>query len=67
MEDFGSITSKEAFDDLGVAHLPRRILDLKEKGHKIKDEYESGKNRYNEPCSYKRYSLVKEEEEGRSA
>ena len=34
-----SITMLEAIRKYGVAHLPRRILDLKEAGHTITDEW----------------------------
>ncbi|MCL2220977.1 MAG: helix-turn-helix domain-containing protein [Oscillospiraceae bacterium] len=63
MNDFGSISSFEAFSELGVAHLPRRILDLKERGHTIKDEWDKSKNRYGESVSFKRYSLVEVQSE----
>ena len=33
------ITFFEAVADFGVTHLPRRILDLKEAGHPIEDEW----------------------------
>ena len=55
MEDFGSITSAQAFYDLGVACLPRRISDLKEQGIKIESETKTAKNRYGEPTHFSVY------------
>lgn len=57
MQRFGSITSAEAVMDLGVYRLAARISDLRGEGHKISDRMESGKNRFGEKTSYKRYSL----------
>ena len=34
-----SLTGLEALELCGTMHLPRRILDLKEMGHDIKDEW----------------------------
>lgn len=50
-----SITFFEAVERFGVMHLPRRILDLKEAGHKIVDEWEEGA----EGKRYKRWRLGK--------
>ena len=36
-----SITFWDAVQDFGVMHLPRRILDLKEAGHNVIDEWET--------------------------
>lgn len=57
MKRFGSITAAEAVMDLGVYRLSARIADLKHDGHHIKDAMESGRNRFGEKTSYKRYSL----------
>ena len=57
MQRFGSITSAEAVMDLGVYRLAARVSDLRKEGHKISDRMESGKNRFGEKTSYKRYSL----------
>ena len=55
MEDFGSITSAQAFYDLGVACLPRRISDLKQMGIEITSETKTDKNRYGDPTHYSVY------------
>lgn len=64
MNDFGSITTLQAFNDLGCTRLASRITDLRQKGIEIKSEYVSGKNRYGEKVSYKKYSLNEEREVG---
>ena len=63
MERFGSITQLEAIADLGVMRLASRISDLKKLGVPIKSETVAVKNRFEEDCYIKRYSLVKEESE----
>lgn len=39
-----SITFLEALERFGCMHLPRRILDLKEAGHAINDQWEKAPN-----------------------
>lgn len=55
--EFGSITQLEALKDLGVMRLASRISDLKKQGYPITSKIEAVKNRYNENCYIKRYSL----------
>ena len=57
INDFGSITSLQAMQDLGVMRLASRITDLKQAGYEIDSEYVHSKNRYGEPMKYKRYFL----------
>lgn len=57
MRDFGSISPVEAMQDLGCMRLGARIFDLKQAGHAIRREMETGKNRYGETTSYARYRL----------
>uniref|UniRef100_UPI0040253FDD helix-turn-helix domain-containing protein n=1 Tax=Eubacterium sp. TaxID=142586 RepID=UPI0040253FDD len=59
INDFGSITSMEAMQDLGCMRLASRICDLKRRGYKIVSKTEIGKNRYGEPITYSRYFLEK--------
>ena len=54
---FGSITTIEAFTDLGITRLASRIHDLTEDGYDIERQTESGKNRFGEKVHYTRYSL----------
>ena len=61
MEKHGSITQMQAFMDLGVMRLASRISDLKKMGYPITSEIEAVKNRYEETCYIKRYSLQRGE------
>ena len=57
INEFGSITQYEAFQDIGVSRLAARIADLKKAGFPITSTHETVKNRYGEPCHVKRYRL----------
>lgn len=58
MREFGSITSKDAFVDLGIMDLPKRISELRQSGVEIDGTSESAKNRYGANVTYMRYSLA---------
>lgn len=58
IRDYGSITSFEAYKDLGITQLATRIKELKEEGYEFKTEWINSKNKYGEPISFKRYFLV---------
>lgn len=62
MNQFGSISTLEAFKDLGVARLASRIHDLKCMGYNIESEIKSSKNRYGEVTHFKVYRLAEEKE-----
>ena len=55
---FGSISSWEAYADLGITQLGARIDQLKKEGYNFKTEWESSKNRYGDKTDYKRYYLI---------
>lgn len=57
IDKFGSITQLEAMQDLGIMRLASRISDLKRLGYPIVSKTESVKNRFEETCRIKRYSL----------
>lgn len=57
IKEFGSITSLDAYRDLGITQLGARIDGLKKDGYIFKTEWESGKNRYGDKIDYKRYYL----------
>lgn len=57
MEDFGTITTLDAFLDLGVCRLASRICELRKQGYVIKDVKECVLNRYGEKCYIKRYYI----------
>lgn len=58
IDEFGSITQFEALRDLGVMRLASRISDLKKMGYPIKGEIVAVKNRFDEDCYIKKYSLA---------
>lgn len=63
MEQFGGITSLEAFQDLGITRLAAVIFDLKKNGVPIKTDRVSSTNRYGEQVSFARYSIITNEED----
>lgn len=58
IREFGSISSWEAYADLGITQFATRVKELKEEGYNFKTEWEHRKNRYKEPVCFKRYYLV---------
>lgn len=62
MHQFGSISTLEAFRDLGVARLASRIHDLKGMGYNIVSETKSSRNRFGEKTYFKVYRLAEEKE-----
>lgn len=54
IKDFGSITRLEAFADLGIGNFGARYSEMKGI-YPLKSKWETGKNRYGESVSYKRY------------
>lgn len=58
IREFGSISSWEAYKELGITQLGARIDNLKKEGYQFRTEWESSTNRYNEKVEYKRYYLV---------
>ena len=57
MVTFGSITSLEAFTDLGNSRLSATIFNLKKKGVVIGDEIVTVTNRFKEKRHVKRYHI----------
>ena len=57
IREFGSITTMEAFTDLGITRLASRIHDLQREGFSIDREIVKGKNRYGESIHYMKYSF----------
>ena len=58
MNAFGSISSMEAFQDLGVTRLAAVIFELKRKGIAIRSVTEARQNRFGEVKHFARYSVV---------
>lgn len=60
---FGGITQAEAIQDYGIMRLASRVSEMRKKGTPIVYKWEYGKNRFNEPCKWKRYYLAEENAE----
>ena len=58
IRDFGSITNRDASFDLGILNFGARISDLRRQGIHLKATPEKSMNRYNEVCTYNRYTLA---------
>ena len=56
MREYGSITSLEAFRDLGITRLSGVIFDLR-KSYVINSKTEQSRNRYGEKVSFAEYGL----------
>lgn len=57
LKEFGSITSFQAYADLGITQLGARIDDLQNEGYKFNKQAKSGTNRYGDKVHYTEYSL----------
>ena len=60
LEEHGSITSMDAFRDLGITRLSAVVFDLRDLGYDIKTRTETSKDRRGKKVSYARYTLVPE-------
>ena len=58
LQDFGSITTMEAFAELGITRLASRIHELRKSGIRIDAETVTAKNRYGESVHFARYKAV---------
>ena len=63
MREFGSITTYNAFIDLGCTRLSEYIRQIREE-YIVADEWINTINRYDEPVRYKRYWLEEDYERG---
>lgn len=61
LTDYGTITSAEAFVELGIMDLPKRISELRQRGVEIADKTIRVENRYGEACHVKEYRFVVKE------
>ena len=57
LQTYKTITSAEAFSELGISRLSARIFDLREEGYDISLSMKSGRNRYGKTVSYGVYRL----------
>ena len=58
INEFGSISSMEAFKDLGITRLSARIMELERQGVNIERTSEYALNRYGDKTHYTRYTIV---------
>lgn len=59
IRDFGSITTFEAFTELGCTRLSEYIRQLRLE-YNIQDEWVKSKNRYEEMVEFKKYFIVED-------
>lgn len=65
MRTNGSITSKDAYDDLGITQLGARLDDLEKDGHVIdRSEWKTVVNRRGEEVEVKNYKLIAPGQQG---
>jgi hypothetical protein len=57
IEDFGSITSLQAMQDLGCMRLASRINDLKRMGYPVRKRTVKAENRYGETVYFAEYYI----------
>lgn len=58
LQVWGTITNAQAHESYGIRHLPSVIRDIKKIYNiAIYDWWENGRNRFNEKCQWKVYSL----------
>ena len=60
IKDFGSITSWEAYEQLGIMQLGTRIFELKKLGYRFKKERVYKDNRYGDKCHFDKYMLIED-------
>lgn len=58
LKRYGSITSWQAYADLGITQLAARVFQLKERGYRFETERVNTKNRMGEKTHYDIYRLV---------
>jgi len=58
LQDYKTITPKEALEEYGIYRLASRISDLKKEGYEFTSKRVAGKNRYGEKTHFAEYSLA---------
>ena len=58
LADYGSISSFQAYSDLGITQLATRIKELKATGYVFQTEPQQAKNRYGKPVHFVKYYLI---------
>lgn len=57
MNQYGSISTLEAFRDLGITRLSARIFELKEHGIRIGSKWTTSKNRFGKKVAFMTYYI----------
>ncbi len=57
LQDYGTITTWEAFTDYGITRLSDKIFTLRKKGYEIDTETLSKLNRYKKKVHFAKYHL----------
>lgn len=60
-DEQGSVTSKEAYDYLGITQLGARIFELEREGYRFARTKEAAPNRYGKMVAFIRYALEKDD------
>ena len=58
LQDFKTITSREAFNDYGISRLSSIIYRLRKSGYVIETHKTYGLNRYGDKVNYATYELL---------
>lgn len=58
LENGSSITSLQAYNELGITQLATRISEIEARGYKLSRNRISVENRFKETCSVVKYLLV---------
>ncbi len=61
IKKYGSITSYEAYIDLGITQLGARLDDLKKEGYEFETEWITKKNKDETIVNFKKYYLKEQE------
>lgn len=64
LKTYGSITPREAYNEIGCYRLSAVIYDLKKDGYNIETERETAQNRWGDKVAYAKYVLKEEGVEG---
>lgn len=63
MRKFGSITSWEAYENLGITQFATRVKELKQEGYRFKTKWEKRKNQEGKIVRFKRFFMMQNSNE----
>ena len=58
LEDYGEITSLDAFREYGITRLAAVVCDMRKDGMDVRTDIVEMTNRYGEPTRFARYTLA---------